>query len=344
MNAVSIGVQTDLMARHLEHRVPPELRAVEAAFAAVFALELFIRIYVYRCRFFTGTGWQWNVFDTAVVGAQLAEEVLAWPGDLLVGGLSLTRLVQVVRLVRMVRFVRILRLVRELRMLVCSISSSLRPFSWTAALLLIMIFMVSLFITQVVADFNISRGDEDEAKGRNLSRVFGSLDRTMLSLFESITGGMDWEELVQPLAQADFRWTTLILLLYIAFSTLAIMNVVTGLFIESVLRHAKADKDAYLVNSVHEIFTKVDGGISAGYLTWEDFQAKIGTKAMRNFFKDMDINESEAKGLFCIMDLDGSGTINASEFLSGCLKLRGPAKAIDTAVIIEEVIRLKRSV
>eukprot|EP00418_Pyrodinium_bahamense_P017509 CAMPEP_0179126742 /NCGR_PEP_ID=MMETSP0796-20121207/60008_1 /TAXON_ID=73915 /ORGANISM="Pyrodinium bahamense, Strain pbaha01" /LENGTH=97 /DNA_ID=CAMNT_0020825505 /DNA_START=10 /DNA_END=300 /DNA_ORIENTATION=- len=97
------------------------------------------------------------------------------------------------------------------------------------------------------------------------------------------------------------------------------MNVVTGLFIESVLRHAKADKDNYLISSVQELFKTVEGGVE-GTLSWVDFEEKVQTKQMRAFFREMDIDESEARGLFCIMDLDGSGAISLDEFLSGCLK------------------------
>merc|ERR1711920_1086137 len=43
------------------------------------------------------------------------------------------------------------------------------------------------------------------------------------------------------------------------------------------------------------------------------------------------------------LDLDGSGAIDAEEFLSGCLRLRGPAKALDLALLMREVKQLVRS-
>merc|ERR1711971_1121847 len=49
---------------------------------------------------------------------------------------------------------------------------------------------------------------------------------------------------------------------------------------------------------------------------------------------------SEVKGFFQLLDIDGSGGIAADEFMSGCLQLRGPAKALELALLMHEVKRL----
>ena len=43
--------------------------------------------------------------------------------------------------------------------------------------------------------------------------------------------------------------------------------------------------------------------------------------------EDLDI--SDAMGLFSVLDSDGTGAIEHAEFLVGCLRLRGGAKAVD---------------
>jgi len=346
LNAISLGIQTDHMARSLVQTVPEPFRAIETSFCVLFTCELLARLYVHRVRFFIGPGWQWNLIDAGAILLQVVEEILALvdttqSDGYVLQGASISRLVRMVRAIRVVRIVRIVHLIRELRLLVVSIANSFRPFFWTAMLLLITIFMLSLSITHLVADLRISTGDVGETV-EELTRYYGSLYRSMLSLFESITGGMDWDALVQPLAQAGFSITQAAFLLYVAFSIFAIMNVVAGLFIESMLRHAKAENDIHLIHSVQDIFMNMESGIH-GTLSWKDFEAKMQTPQMRRIFKDMDINESDARGIFCLMDLDGSGAINLDEFLCGCLKLRSPAKAIDTAVLIQELLRLTRA-
>merc|ERR1719503_323985 len=98
------------------------------------------------------------------------------------------------------------------------------------------------------------------------------------------------------------------------------MNVVTGVFVESVVENARKEKDLILINNVRELF-----------------QSQLDKPQMQEAFKAINVDCSEARGLFRLLDLDGSGGVNAEEFLSGCLRLRGPAKALDMALLIREV-------
>merc|ERR1711988_321959 len=74
--------------------------------------------------------------------------------------------------------------------------------------------------------------------------------------------------------------------------------------------------------------------------TWDNFVGQLDTPEMRAYFKAIDLDPSEARGLFRLLDMDDSGTINAEEFLNGCLRLRGPAKALDLALVMREMRRM----
>merc|ERR1719424_842237 len=92
----------------------------------------------------------------------------------------------------------------------------------------------TLFATQerVVTDV----GNEE------LDRWFGSLTRSILSLYEAILGGADWNDEIVPLI--DIHWVLgLMFMAYIAFAILAMLNVVTGIFVESALANAKKETD-----------------------------------------------------------------------------------------------------
>merc|ERR550537_1648760 len=70
------------------------------------------------------------------------------------------------------------------------------------------------------------------------------------------------------------------------------------------------------------------------------FESQVDRPNMKEYFRAIDVDPSEAKGLFRLLDMDGSGTINAEEFLNGCLRLRGPAKALDLALVMREMRRM----
>merc|ERR1719162_1946440 len=116
--------------------------------------------------FFYNAAWTWNCLDVLVVSLQIFEELFTvavhgYDSEGANLNLSFLRLLRVLRLVRLVRLVRVLRFIRELRTLVTSIFGSLMSLTWTITLLVLVIYVVSLFFTQVVSD-NLDNVEDKE--------------------------------------------------------------------------------------------------------------------------------------------------------------------------------------
>jgi len=58
---------------------------------------------------------------------------------------------------------------------------------------------------------------------------------------------------------------------------------------------------------------------------------------MNEFFKAIDADMSDARGIFALLDTNDSGTIELDEFLNGCLELHGPAKALHLSTLMYEM-------
>ena len=69
----------------------------------------------------------------------------------------------------------------------------------------------------------------------SLEDAWGSVPRSVYSLFKSITNGTSWELVAEPLGDVHGIWLALFLL-YIAFAYFAVLNVVTGVFCQMVCR------------------------------------------------------------------------------------------------------------
>mmetsp|Transcript_93423 Transcript_93423/g.146975 ORF Transcript_93423/g.146975 Transcript_93423/m.146975 type:complete len:718 (-) Transcript_93423:424-2577(-) len=345
-NAVQIGVQTDYAARHRGQDPPGYFRVLEIWFCVLFTTELGIRLVSESKRFFTMKGWRWNVFDVVVVGLQLLEEFLALlahlaedkEDEVLFMNLSFLRVLRVMRLVRIIRLVRILRLITELRTLIMSIICSMRSLIWTMVLMFIMIYIFSVYFTQLVADYV---GDLPQ----DLARYYGTLDITILTLYESITGGLDWRDAVDPLIKWISAWMAVFFSCYIAFSVLAVMNVVTGVFVESALLSAKGEQDIFMINNLRDLFEMVtlDKGEDCHptdlVMTWEDFVTRLHSVQMQDYFKAIDVDPSDARGIFCLLDQDNTGFVTFEDFVNGCCRLRGQAKALDLQILLHELRR-----
>jgi len=160
----------------------------------------------------------------------------------------------------------------------------------------------------------------------------------MLTLFQTITGGVDWDFVVRPLSDLISPLVALLITFYIAFSVLALMNVVTGVFVDSVLVSAKEDKDKYLIASARETVTAL--GIQSVDL--KGFRLLVRNPGIVELFKNLDVDVLDAEAIFWLMDTDLSGTVDLEEFISGCLRLKGTARAIDNAMLIWEVRSLRK--
>merc|ERR1712190_432488 len=104
------------------------------------------------------------------------------------------RIVRTLRAIRVVRVLHMMKLTQDLRVLVSCIVHCMKPFLWTSALILLLLYVGSIYATQIVIAHRI----ESNAANSELLRWYGSVPRSLLSLFEGITGGVDWDVLVSP--------------------------------------------------------------------------------------------------------------------------------------------------
>lgn len=345
INAGIIGAQTNYNATHQTDFVPWSFWVFEQFFCIWFSLELALRMYVYRWSFFKPCtdGWQWNYFDTMVVAAQLTEvvfDVLARSITMDLGKLRLLRILRILRLVRILRVVRVLHLISELRAIVSSIYGSFRSLLWVVVLLLLMIYIVAVFFTQSVTDHIVEVKVDDANWVPNADQVtlivcFGSVMRAVLSLWQAISGGIDWDALVVPLLEQVSVISGLTFTAYVVFAILALLNVVTGVFVQTALQSARNEEDSFMSAQIVQLFriADTDGSATIGL---EEINESLEDPVMLKEWKSIGVDAEDALYLFNILDLDGNGYVTFDEFLGGCLRLSGGAKAIDVLTVMQE--------
>lgn len=335
VNAITIGLQTDWDAKNLPKDTHLAFKAIEIFFCIAFTIELIMRFLAFRLAFFCNDEWRWNMFDTFLVSVTLIEQfvelIITKDGKLGVN-VSFMRVLRVLRLVRVVRLVRIVRLISELRTIVSSVANSLKSLVFTILIIAFLIYIMAVFITQMVTE-KLRNDPDDKEAHENLSKFFNSVSMCCLVLFQSMTGGIDWGDITSPLIDHISPGMAVIYCLYVSFAVFAMLNVITGVFVESALASDAQGKDADMVGRLHEFFC--NWGCD-GVLTWDDFSQALDDKAIQVYFESVDLDVAEARGLFRLLDSDKSGTVEAEEFVMGCLRLKGEAKAIDLATLMYE--------
>mmetsp|Transcript_125286 Transcript_125286/g.350816 ORF Transcript_125286/g.350816 Transcript_125286/m.350816 type:complete len:630 (+) Transcript_125286:65-1954(+) len=333
-SAALIGAQTDHMARHREAEPPVIYRTLDVILLVYFIMESSVRLYVYRRRFFSMWGWGWNVFDLLLIGFQVTEAILSGSN---LSSTTLLRLARMLRTVRVLRAIHVMRIAQELRLLVSCILHSAHTFWWSMILIMTMIYVFAVHFSQIALAQRIEDGlpASSEGPGR-LSKWYGNVPRSALSLFQGLTGGVDWNDLVEPLVEYVSPWMGTVFFLYTSFAMLCVMNVVMATFVQNATERAAEVHEAHKVFQAGRLFETLDSD-SKGTITLDEIERNLQSPAVQDFFKSIDVDVKEARILFDMLDADDSGEIEFSEFISGCMRLQGPSKAIDLVLVMREI-------
>jgi len=290
----------------------------------------------------------WNYFDLLVVAAQLVQEAIEFFRPSSEGNdadnLRILRVLRVLRIVRIFRLVRVLHLIGELRTIVSSIMGSFRSLFWTVLLLLLMMYIVGVWFLQSVTDHFLAKGsDFIPSTGEDkLREHFHSLGQTILSLWQALSGGVDWGDVADPLMSEVEPLLGVAFAAFIAFAILALMNVVTGVFVQTALHSAEQEEETFLTDQIIALFHKCKGGDDWGCITERDLELRLADPDMAKEWKNINVSADEATYVFALLDVDGNGEVQFEEFLSACLRLRGSAKSLDMLIQLQESRHAKK--
>ncbi|CAJ1454287.1 unnamed protein product [Effrenium voratum] len=122
---------------------------------------------------------------------------------------------------------------------------------------------------------------------------------------------------------------------------LGVMNIITGNFVSAAMERSQSVKDVDNVFQARRLFKSLDIDDS-GAITIDEIRRHLESKPVQQFFRTIDVDSSEAEVLFEILDLSGDGSIDKEEFISGCLRLQGAARAVDLLLMTKDTRRGRR--
>eukprot|EP00929_Paragymnodinium_shiwhaense_P076583 TRINITY_DN39395_c0_g1_i6.p1 TRINITY_DN39395_c0_g1~~TRINITY_DN39395_c0_g1_i6.p1 ORF type:complete len:647 (+),score=160.21 TRINITY_DN39395_c0_g1_i6:76-1941(+) len=333
VNSIFIGLETQASSDSASLEACM-YRKMSSFFCLVFSLEMSTRLLAYGKDYFKSKTWLWNVFDLVVTCNQVLEQILSHTAAASDPDSSLRQLFSVLRLVRILRLLRVLRLVDEFQKIIAAIAGSVESLLWLMMFLMVVIYLCGVLFTQLTMNYVQGLGAIGDERVE-LEEWFGSVPRSVLTLFESVFGGLSWDQQVTLIMDGVGAPAAILYCIYVAFCLVAVMNVITGVFVDKALKLAEADSEARLVQRVSNLF--FDPQHPHRQISWADFEEKLSTSTMLDYFKAININPREARGLFDLLDSDCSGGVDCDEIVNGLLRLRGTAGALETSLLLREV-------
>jgi len=338
-HTILVGAQINWMT--LNGSADPSLpfRVIDIIVCSFFAMEVALRLVVHGLKFFYMLGWGWNVLDFFLVVAQLVEEALILANKETSGvvDFAVLRIVRTLRFMRIIRVLRLTRFFDDLRRLVACMLYSAKSFIWSVMFVFLLVYIYGLYLTQSVHLHRLEKGPEGQGDAM-LDKFFGTVGRSILSLFQALTGGIDWRELVDVLSENMHEVWGLATVFWIAFLILGVMNIITGNFVSAAMERSQSVKDLDNVFQARRLFKSLDIDDS-GAITIDEIRRHLESKPVQQFFRTIDVDSSEAEVLFEILDLSGDGSIDKEEFISGCLRLQGTARAVDLLLMTKDTRR-----
>jgi len=357
-NVVILGVETDYRssyARSGDYETElAVLQIVQVVYTMIFFVELVLRIIAEGTHFFVSSHRYWNWLDTAIVVLSMVDALsLLFEAIRGEGHREANWMVGVVNALRPLRVLRIIRLaafIKEIRVLVLSIVATLKILIWALLLMFFVMFSFSMLFADAVSTHlrsikssgSVVPCDTDE--GIELCLNWGSLPDAILSLFQAVTGGMDWNQAFQPLK--DVSWMLVIsFMIFFIFTTFVLLNVMTAVFCQTAIEAAQREDNRasdqalacreQLSDEMHMLLEDIDKD-NSGTIDEAEIEEAGKSPRIRSFFASRGIESHEAWALFKMLDAERTGRVDVDSFVDGLIQFRGPARAIQIAKVVHD--------
>lgn len=164
---------------------------VDIVFALIFVGEFLLKWSYMGAAYFKDT---MNIFDFALVCAQIFDIAIATP-FMSGANLGILKVIRMIRVVRLARLVRLLKFLPQLYFIVSGVGGAFRSLFWAVVLLTVMLYTVSIYMTLTIGQNDIDYNPYYLQSGWDHEKYFGTVPRSMLSLFVVTTRSL-WAETI----------------------------------------------------------------------------------------------------------------------------------------------------
>ncbi|CAK9022717.1 unnamed protein product [Durusdinium trenchii] len=347
-NSVFLGIQLQVGATQ-DSREGPAAEHGDAVvflvghmiYAVLFTAEMLLRLFATGVRtYLIGKEWYWNWLDLLVVipaWIELMADLMQTGGGVSSGAsnLRILRVLRITRMLQVIRSVRLIRVIHAFRELIFSILDTTRQLVWAMILLVLIIYSFSILFTDAVLqnEHTFKEVPLGELKWEEALFFFGGI---FDSYNTTCLAGFDWVEAADALKPLGDFWVQLFHL-YVAFCSFAVLNVITGVFVNSAIKTREKDHETVMLHVqkfkdlASNVWQKMDTR-GDGKITITEFEQMFDDPDMQAFFESIEINAVDAWTLFDSLDMDGDHLISYEdglEFVQRCTQLHGNARSVD---------------
>jgi len=350
-NAVFTIYSTNYFATpELPEKLPPWARHLDCYFLTFYGFEVFLKLYVHRLYFFWNQDWCWNVFDFFIVFAGIVQMSMEATENTRDFNINFLRVCRLLRISKILRIFKAFYFLRELRLMAECVLGSIMSLVWATSFLAIIMMMFALVAVQRTTSYRLEMKhhngghcpEEHRGMCSKMPELFGSVQKAMLVLFESTTGGTDWGDVFDVVSITGIS-NSIMFICFISFFTFAFFNIVTSIFVDKAMKLAKPDEEAIMLERreeeidtarrLRELIKSMDAD-GSGHITFSELEFAARHAHVQKRFEMLGITLRDVKVFFVTLcSIVGTNRLSIDRFVDSCMKMKGPASGLDVQAI-----------
>merc|ERR1712136_450129 len=242
------------------------------------------------------------------------------------------------------RLMRFKSFFRKLRTILLAVMNSNTMLLWAFVVLLMTVYLFAMIFLNIAA-LHIYESSDGDPFVDELRTYFSSLPMTMLTLFMSVSGGIDWWVAVKPLLGIGVSYA-IIYVLFVVITQMGVLNVISAIFVNDAMETTRMDSDLrmqmevdetrFAIERLTEIFADLTGGALGLHIPQRDFVQGVQSVEIKLKFAMLGLHFVDPVNFYKSLDVDQSGEVGLEEFVMGCLRLKSGAIFMDIDVGIKE--------
>jgi hypothetical protein len=361
LNFIFIVVQTDykmnmtmdFRATNKKEEEHISVTIVGYAFNIFYLFELIANITAYGKVYFLGDDVGWNLFDTCIVTVAMVEVTVKVAGFKFVNT-SFLRIIRFLRISRVLRMFSAMRMLKEIKIMVDTLSGSFSLFFYCSLLFILYLSLFAIFFVQGATAFLEEGKSVPEETLDHVKNHWASVAKAMRSLFMALTGGLDWNEYYDVIAQLGAIYNCLYLI-FMLFSYIAFTNVMTSVFCEKAMRlarpttqeltAARQDKEVLGAKELLHLLRAMMEDNDSNKISAADFDRFMEHPEVETYFELRGLCSSSAHRFFRLLcEVHQTEEVDFNTFVSACVKLDSGASSIDVNCLSVRQLKLQHSI
>lgn len=218
----------------------------------------------------------------------------------------------------------------------------------------LILYIFGLVFVQGCATYVMEDGENvDRQLLGEITLMYGSVHAAMFTLYQAAFGGNDWAVFFDVI-QVTGALNSAIFVFYVAFIQIALVNILTGIFVDNAMQIARPDQDALALeqskteaevasaDELRRICLEADINESGG-ISLDEMRELFRSDDLKKHLKALGFDVAEASIFFNMLAASHHHEdIPIDAFVRASMRLKGKASSLDMQAMLFETGRIQR--